>query len=208
MAKRKRKQQTNVQAARIIGLPVATPNTGNARVLATILDWVLGGICSGLPAVIIYALLSGKSQPMTNLYIFSAAGISRQTTIATAGLCLLFAFFYYVIVPWKIFPGQTLGKKMMHVQIVRRDNQPLDLSLLVARQFGFLICIEGLTTAASTYVKVFATLTSRFYVDGYFTAVWLVLTVISIILVFFQKKHLALHDWALGTMVTTKPASK
>ncbi|WP_203623640.1 RDD family protein [Lacticaseibacillus sp. 866-1] len=205
MAKRKRKDRPNAGPNQVPE-PVLAPDHGNARVLSGVLDWVLGGIVSGLPAVLIYAVLSGKSKPMTSMYMFHAAGISDGATLATTALCLLFGFFYYVIVPWRIYPWQTVGKHLNHVQIVRRDGKPLTLGLLILRQFVFLVCIEGLATATSTYVKVFITLATKFYVDGYFTAVWTVITIISMVLVFWNKKHLALHDWALGTMVVAKPA--
>ncbi|WP_155286885.1 RDD family protein [Lacticaseibacillus zhaodongensis] len=205
MAKRRlKKRQIEKPNQELLAVP-SQPDHGNARVISGVIDWLLGGVVSGLPAVLIFAILSGKSKPVTSLYVYLSAGISRQVTIFTALLCLLFGLFYYVFVPWKIFPGQTVGKRMMHAKIVRRDGKPLTFGLLLARQFGFLVLIEGAATATSTYVKVFITLAARYYVDAYLTMFWFVLTLISMVLVFGNGKHLALHDRALGTMVVVEP---
>ncbi|KRM88106.1 hypothetical protein FD19_GL000395 [Lacticaseibacillus thailandensis DSM 22698 = JCM 13996] len=163
---------------------------------------------SGLPGVVVYAIFSGSSKPMTSLYVFEDAGIGRNITLMTSLLCLAFGFLYYVVIPWRVYPGQTIGKKITHIKIVRRDGKPLNLGMLILRQFVFLVFIEGLATATSTYVKVFLTITTKFYVDGYLTIIWFALTVMSMFLLFWNHQHLALHDRVLGTTVILLTGNK
>lgn len=187
---------------------VLTPEFGNARIISGVLDWIIGGVFSGLPAVLFWAILGHSSKPMTSMYLFESSGFSRTTTVSVALLCLLFGFVYYVVIPWRVWPGQTLGKHWMHIQIVRRDHKPLTLSTLVVRNFIFLVLIEGIATATSTYLKVIITTLSRFYVDSYMTIIWSVITIVSMIFVFFGSKHLALHDLAVDTVVVRQPVLK
>lgn len=179
------------------------PEYGNARLLAAALDWVLGGVFSGIPMVIAWAALTGKSMPITNLYLFESSGFSMMTTIWVALTCLLFGFAYYVIFPWRVWPAQTLGKHLMHLHIERLDGKAVTFNILVVREFIFLVFIEGIASATSTYIKVLITTLSRFYVDSYLTIIWTVITVISMILVFGSKKHMALHDMAVKTIVVS-----
>jgi uncharacterized RDD family membrane protein YckC len=177
------------------------PEVGKNRALAALVDWIVGGIFSGLPAVTAYALLSGSGEPLKDLYVFEAMGYSTWTTLLIAALCLVFAFFYYVIVPWKLYPGQTLGKRWLHLKIVNLDGTPLSLSDLVVRNFIILFFVEGTAVAASNYLRVILTTITRVYLDSYIGIAWSVLTIISMALLFGTKKHLALHDLLCHTTV-------
>ncbi|WP_407892713.1 RDD family protein [Lacticaseibacillus sp. N501-2] len=195
--------------------PVPTPTKaplaieyGRDRVYASVIDWLVGGIVSGLPGVVAYAIMTGTSKPLKNLYAFEAAGFSAGTTMIIAILCLLFGLAYYVVVPWVIFPGQTLGKHWLHLQIVHPDGAPMRLRDYLIRQVVGLILLEGVATATATYVRVMITTATRFYVDGYFSVFWNVVTLISMVLVFGTKKHLAIHDYLAHTAVVKLPKLK
>lgn len=176
-------------------------DTSSSRVIAFIIDWLLGGICSGIPSVILYLILTGKSKPLTSMYQFGAAGFGGITTIMIALLCIIFGIFYYVIVPWKIYPGQTIGKRIMHLKIISTQEKPLNLNTYLMRQFVFLVLIEGAATPVSTYIKVIITTMTRFYVDSYLGLAWDVITLISVFMLFWGKQRLSIHDYVTKTMV-------
>lgn len=178
-----------------------TPIANMTRVYASVFDWLIGGIISGFPGVILYSILTDSNKPLKNLYMFEASGFSAGFTIFVACLCLFFGFSYYVFVPWRIFPGQTLGKRIFHLKIIKQNNQQMNFSDYVLRQFVFLVGIEGIATATSTYLRVIVTTAIRFYVDSYFNIAWSLITLISMFLVFGTHRHLALHDYAVNTMV-------
>lgn len=188
--------------------PALTIEFGRSRVYASVIDWLVGGIVSGLPGVLAYAIMTGTSKPLKNLYAFEAAGYSSLTTMIIAMVCLLFGIAYYVLVPWLIFPGQTLGKHWMHLQIVHPDGSPMRLRDYLVRQVIGLIILEGAATATATYLRVMITTGTRFYVDGYFSVFWNVVTLISMGLVFGTKKHLAIHDYLAHTAVVDVPQFK
>jgi len=179
--------------------------TGSSRVVAFIIDWILGGICAGIPSVLAYLLMTGKSKPLTSMYQFGAAGFSSTVTILVSLICIIFGLFYYVFIPWKIFPGQTVGKKMMHLKIVGFKDKDVSLNTYMMRQFVFLVLIEGAATPVSTYIKVIITSITLFYIDSYICLVWDVITLASVFMLFWGKKRLSMHDYFTKTLVVKIP---
>lgn len=175
--------------------------TGSGRLISFIIDWLLGGIVAGIPSVVFYLILTGKSKPLTSMYQFGAAGFGGITTILISLVCIMFGFFYFVIIPWIIFPGQTIGKKIMKLKIIDKNGNNPSFNTYCMRQFVFLILIEGAATPISTYIKVIITTLSKFYIDPYLGLVWDVITLISVFLLFWGKGRLSLHDYATKTLV-------
>lgn len=176
-------------------------DTSSSRIISFIIDWILGGICSGIPSVIFYLILTGKSKPLTSMYQFGAAGFGGITTVLIALLCIAFGIFYYVIIPWKIYPGQTIGKKMTHLKIVSTQDKELGLNTYLMRQFVFMVLVEGAATPVSTYIKVIITTMTRFYVDSYLGLIWDIITLISVFMLFWGKQRISIHDYVIKTKV-------
>lgn len=178
----------------------------NKRLGSYLIDWTLGGIFCGFPAVLLYGGVTGKTDMFSNLYIFEALGFERYWGIIAGLLCLLFALFYYVYVPWKIYPGQTLGKKWLHVKIVTVEGKQAGLKELLLRQAFTLFLLEGGVLVINGYLQQLITLITRFYVEGIWRYVGMVFTVISVLLVIYTASHRALHDYIAKTKVVLAPA--
>ena len=48
----------------------------STRLIAYALDWAIGGIIAGLPAVAIYGLVTDRSDMFSDLYVFPSLGYS------------------------------------------------------------------------------------------------------------------------------------
>lgn len=169
---------------------------------AYILDWVVGGIFTGLPAVLLYSGLTKKQDMFGGLYVFESLGYARSWAFLAGALCILFALFYYVYVPWCIWPGQTLGKRVAGYRMEKTDGTAVDLITLLKRQVigGFLL--EGAAFVASNYIRQLVTLSLSYYVDYYWQIAGMILTAISLILVMKTDSHRSLHDYFAKTRVT------
>ena len=55
---------------------------------AYILDWVVGGIFTGLPAVLLYSGLSKKQDMFGGLYVFESLGYARSWAFLAGALSL------------------------------------------------------------------------------------------------------------------------
>lgn len=169
------------------------------RVGAYLADWVIGGILTGLPGVFIYAGLTKKSDMFGGLYVFESLGYSRMWAVLTGVLCILFALFYYVYVPWKIYPGQTLGKKWAGFKMTKLDGSDVDLKTLFIRQVVCIFLLEGAVLIVSNYIRQLTTLTLSYYVDYYWQIFGMIMMALSAILIVKTDSHRALHDYIAKT---------
>ena len=166
---------------------------------AYILDWVVGGLFTGLPAVLLYSGLTKKQDMFGGLYVFESLGYARSWAFLAGALCILFALFYYVYVPWRIWPGQTLGKRVAGYRMEKTDGTAVDLIPLLKRQ---VILLEGAAFVTSNYIRQLVTLSLSYYVDYYWQIAGMILTAISLILVMKTDSHRSLHDYFAKTRVT------
>lgn len=171
------------------------------RLGAYLVDWVVGGILTGLPGVFIYAALTDKSDMFGGLYVFESLGYDRIWGIVTGLLCILFALFYYVYVPLKIYPGQTLGKKWAGFKITKLNGDAVDLKTLLIRQVLCIFLLEGAVLVVTNYIRQLTTLTLNFYVDYYWQVFGMIMMVFSGILVLKTDSHRAFHDYIAKTKI-------
>lgn len=171
------------------------------RVIAYAIDWALGGIICGLPAVAIYGLVTKRSDMFSDLYVFPSLGFSYGWSYLAGFLCFIVALVYLIYIPYKVYPGQTLGKRIMKLKIVRIDGKPLDLKTLVIRHIVGLIILESVAVVVSRYLRQMLTLATGFYFEYYLTAIGAFITMISAIIVYNTPSRRAIHDYLAKTRV-------
>lgn len=172
-----------------------------SRLYAYVIDWFVGGIVSGLPAVLLYAAVTRRTDMFSSLYVFEALGYPWALGIGAGVMCALAAVFYFVVVPLVIWPGQTLGKRIAHVQVVRMDGSRVTACALVVRQVlvGFLL--EGSGFVVARYIREAAVLITRFDVNYYWEIAGMAITLLSGLLALVCPARRALHDYVAGTRV-------
>lgn len=174
-----------------------------ARFMAYAIDWAVGGIVSGIPAVLAYSALTRRTDMFSNLYVFEALGFPWAVGMVVGLLCVVAALFYYVWVPWKVWPGQTLGKRLMHVRIADKGLSAGEASVgqLLVRQavVGFLM--EGSAFVVCRYIREMAVLLTRVDVNYYWEIAGIVITAVSAVMAFLLPARRALHDYLSGTRV-------
>jgi len=171
------------------------------RLGAYFIDWSLGGIISGFPAVLLYGVITGKSDMFSDLYVFEALGFERYWGMIAGILCLLAAILYYIVVPCKIWRGQTLGKHLLGLRIVRKDGKAVRVKELILRQGIAIFLMEGTLFIISTYIRQLLTLVTWVYVDAIWQYIGIAFTLLSVVLAIYTASHRALHDYIGGTKV-------
>lgn len=172
------------------------------RVFAYVIDWAIGGIVTGFPAVLIYAAVTKKSDMFSDLYIFATLGYPKYWAYIAGLLCFVFSLVYYVYIPYKKYPGQTLGKHWMNIKIVNNeDYSDVTLRTLVLRQVVGLILLEGSALVMTNYLRQMLTLATGFYLEYYLGVFGGVITIISGIFVVGTPSHRAIHDYIAKTRV-------
>jgi len=171
------------------------------RLIAYLIDWFLGGIIGGFPAVLIFALVTDSSDMFGSLYDLPALDYPTYWSYIIGISCLVVGLIYYVYIPLKKYPGQTLGKKIMKIKIMRVDGDPLNLKTLIIRQVIGLMLLEGTAVVVSIYLWQMLTLATKFYIENYSTIVTYAITLLSTILVYITPSRRSIHDYMAKTRV-------
>lgn len=145
-------------------LPAAPPAS---RLYAYVIDWALGGIVSGLPAVLAFAALRRDGSMLGTLYDFEATGYPQAVGVAVAVACLACAVAYFVVVPWLVWPGQTPGKRVAKLRVVGPGDATVGLGRLLVRQVLVGLVLEGSGFVAARYLRELAVLITRVDVNFY-----------------------------------------
>lgn len=172
-----------------------------SRLYAYAIDWMLGGIVSGLPAVLTFAMLRHDGTMLGTLYDFEALGYPQWLGLGVAAACVTCALCYFVVVPWKVWPGQTPGKRVARLRVVSVDGTPATLAQLLVRQALGGFVLEGSGFVIARYLREAAVLITRVDVNYYWEIAGIVLTVVSAILAFALPARRALHDYLAATRV-------
>ena len=97
--------------------------------------------------------------------------------------------------------GQTLGKRIAHIKVLREDGTAAGPLCLVIRQVlvGFLL--EGSGFVVARHIREMAVLATRVDVNYYWEIAGMVITLISGILALVLPSRRALHDYLARTRV-------
>lgn len=165
------------------------------RFISYLIDWYVGALCTAIPISII-------SQKLTNTMLNQNIVEFQQPYGIIAGvLAVLFAIFYFVIVPTYIYPGQTVGKRICKIMIVKNDNEQVTIKNMLLRQLLGIIVIEGvLVSASAIWHEIITIITQTNFVTPLMYAGF-VISAISILLYLFKGEHRALHDYLGNTKV-------
>lgn len=191
------KKAKNNKALNEYGISTAS---NSKRLLAYALDWAIGGIVTGLPAVFMYSIVTSRSDMFSNLYVFEALGYDKTYGIIAGFLCLMTAILYFIVIPLEKYPGQTLGKKIAKIKILTWSNENVSIKTLAVR-YAITFIFESPLFIISTYIMQTLTLITRFYVESVWTFVGIACTLISAAMVIYTKKHCAVHDYVAKTKV-------
>ena len=147
--KKSKKMRSHVQIgeAAALEMPLASPVKAKtpasalvvpapplSRLYAYAIDWAVGGVVSGFPAVLLYAAVTRRNDMFSDLYIFEALGYPWAVGMVAGALCILASVLYFVVVPLRVWPGQTLGKRIAHIKVLREDGTAAGPLCLVIRQ--------------------------------------------------------------------------
>ena len=114
---------------------------------------------------------------------------------------ILFSLFYYVVIPWKIFPEQTLGKRAVGIKIVSLDEKDVSLKTLLVRQVIGIMILEGVFYNVSDIWHTLVSMMSGLNFTGILMYQGLIVGIFSAALAMVYKSHRLLHDYLAKTKV-------
>ncbi len=167
--------------------PKAIPAPLNKRTFAFLLDWYLGSALSAVPAGILWNMQTGETAINTDITLFEA-----PWGLIAGLLGLLAGAVYYYLIPLRIWPGQTLGKRLMRIRITGCDDRLLPAGRLAVRQVAGIMILEGSFMITGQYVTGMLRMLTAGAVGSALNYLMLGVFLISVWMVF--KKGQAVHD--------------
>ena len=153
-----------------------------------------------LPLCLGWMFLTHDQENMVHVDVFRLAqASSKQTALWIGALGLLFALIYYVWIPYKVYPGQTVGKKAMGIQIEKTDGSNLRLMDLLLRQGLGLLVLEGILFNPSRLWQDMLSLASGLNFSGYLLYLSLAITILSALIALMAPSKRMLHDYLAST---------
>lgn len=165
------------------------------RFIAYLIDWYICGLVTAFPIAIFSQKIFG------NMKVQSLLKYDVKIGIIAGVLALITTTFYLVIVPKYIYSGQTIGKKLCKIKIIRQDGQAADLKTLLIRELVGAIVIEGSIYTGSTILHQVIYLTTGLDVIKPLLYGGMAVSITSAILVLITKNKFAIHDYIAGSWV-------
>ena len=166
------------------------------RAGAVIIDWYVASVLAAIPVTF---WLRGGESIHTGSFDLNPYGMEKGLIFA----CIVFilSFLYYVAVPVFVWHGQTLGKRICGIRVIRMDGYEVSLWDMVKREVIGAGIVEGGFSVIGTYLRqllLLFGLVSLFTPAKYLSYI---VTVSSIIVTLFDKKNRAIHDRIGNTVV-------
>lgn len=169
------------------------------RFIAYGIDWYIGGLMINLPIVLIYGCVFNQTQMQTNLLVIGENNIIVALLSGIFGV--IFGIFYFFIIPLRLWPGQTLGKRILKMKIIQNDTQEISFKNLFLRQIIGITIFEGAVFSLTTTLRQFLDLilTTDIFTSDPVMIFGYLITFISCLLVVFKGR--ALHDFIGATKI-------
>lgn len=136
----------------------------------------------------------------TNTYFLESVDISYEVARKNGVVSLVTIFLnvlYFVCFQFKN-NGQTIGKKLMHIQVVSNDDKEFTINNMIFRS---MIINSVLVDILAFACMLFANKTVSFFLSGFFGICGCLLILISLFMVIFSKESRGLHDIIANTKV-------
>lgn len=116
------------------------------RLFAYVIDWYAASMLAGIPVVLIYSIFFQDLEITQNITL-----LPMPYSILAGILAIIIYLAYFIIVPLKIYPGQTFAKKIMNIKVVKSDDSDVDFMSLFKREVIGVMIVEGYIAASSSY---------------------------------------------------------
>lgn len=175
------------------------------RFFAYLGDYYIGLLLCSLPIVLGNGLINQDETMQMNLFFFDEQPL---VLVIIAVLSLLIGYVYYVHIPYRIWNGQTLAKRLLHFKIVQMNGEALKRKHLLLRHGVGMLLIEGSVISCTSVLRQLLTYFSGINLIDPWIYAGLAITIASCIFMLINKNHRMLHDYIANTMVTSEDYQK
>lgn len=197
MKKNKKSHHKKKQQNVIKGYDIAKLRT--RRFLAMLIDWYITNMIAAIPVTF---YLRGDDYIRKNSFDLEKYGF--QTGLLLGLFVVIIGIIYYFIIPTYIFKGQTIGKKICKLHIVKTDGKRIKAKDMFIREIIGATMIEGGIVVTATYLRKLIKLFGYVSLATSLQYIAYGITILSIIYAYFHPLSQSFHDRLAGTIVIKK----
>ena len=108
------------------------------RGVAYLIDWYVATMFAGIPIVLIGSIVNHTTSVSQDL-----SKIPAPYNILVALLAIVFYLGYFVILELYVYKGQTFGKRIMKLKVVKNDESDVDFKTILMREGLGIMIVEG-----------------------------------------------------------------
>lgn len=164
------------------------------RLFAYVIDWYAASMLAGIPVVLTYSIFFKDLEITQNIM-----KLPQPYGVISGILAILIYLAYFVLVPLKIYPGQTFAKKMMDIKVVKEDGSDVDFMTLLKREAIGVMIVEGYIAASSSYLHQIINIFVGTDLNQYFVYVFGIITALSVLWACASPKRKMFHDYIANT---------
>lgn len=197
-----KKPMINYAALNNTKIVESSPTTVNnfKRLLAYVIDWYAASMLAGIPVVLIYSIFFKDLEITQNITL-----LPMPYSILAGLLAIVIYLAYFILVPLKIYPGQTFAKKIMNIKVVKDDDSEVDFLTLVKREVVGVMIVEGYIAASSSYFHQIINIMIGKDLNNVYVYLFGIITAISILWACASPQRKMFHDYIASTkLVVTK----
>lgn len=166
------------------------------RAAAMIMDWYITSMIAALPVTFYF-----NKESYISTDSFQLANYDLNIAIFLGIFAVFSGVIYYVIIPMFIFKGQTLGKKLFKIKVVKQDKSEVDAKTILIREVLGSTLFEGGIVTTAIYFRQLVQLFVPFNIFTPWTYLTYIITIISIGIAYFNKDSLTIHDKIAKTIL-------
>lgn len=171
-----------------------------SRVVAYIIDWYIATMISSIPIVLITSMVNHTTKVTQELN-----KLPLMWAVITGVLAIIFYLGYYFILELKVYKGQTFGKRIMKLKVVKDDGHDVDFKSILLREGLGVMIVEGYLANSSSYLRQILQLFVEVNIMDMMVYLFGIISAISILMGMASPTRKMIHDRIAKThIISTK----
>lgn len=166
------------------------------RFVAMIIDWYITSMIAAIPVTFYF-----NKETFISAGDFQLANYDLNIAIFLGVFAIVTGIIYYAMIPVFIFKGQSLGKRLLKIKVVKQDKSEIDAKTIFIREILGSTVFEGGIVTTAIYLRQLVQLFVPFNIFKPWTYLAYIITIISIAIAYFNKESLTIHDKIAKTKI-------
>ena len=159
------------------------------RGIAYLIDWYVASMFAGIPIVFVGSIVNHTTSVSQDL-----SKIPAPYNILVAVLAIVFYLGYFVILELFVYKGQTFGKRIMKLKVVKNDESNVDLKTILMREGLGIMIVEGYIANSSSYLRQLIQMVTGLSIMDMAVYVFGIISAISILMGMASPSRKMIHD--------------